>query len=497
MQGVRTLVNLKMSHKGLILVGFPLVFELLFVGMLWSLLNQAESETQREYRSKLVIAEVDSLKGRFMEQAATATIYATTQSQPLWSKFEQQSNEISKQLDQLMRGSAGNAKKLELLKAVSEKYNQEHQLIVELKQGADEGGREFIFMRGIDLPQELANLIRQVKDLMAKFVALEHSEQSPDAAERSRMMVKVSLAVGVVLNVLIAVALALLFNKVQASRLDVLVDNTDRMAHQLELNPRLEGEDELGHLDKVFHEMADGLAQVEKMKKEFVAMISHDLRAPLSALQMFLSNLADGMYGELNEAGGRRGQNALKSVAQLMKLINDLLDMEKLEAGRMEMNFKVTELTSIVEYSMDAVRNLAEGNEVNLEYEDKKASITADGDRLAQVVINLLSNAIKFSPKGGTVRVKVEFIGDQVKVSIDDEGSGVPAQYRDMIFERFKQLPGQKKGGTGLGLPICKAIIEQHAGTIGVDSEEGKGSSFWFIIPVERKGAQSAAATGA
>lgn len=483
------LINLNLAQKGFILVYLPLACGLFFIIVLAFLLEQAESETKREYRSKTIVAEVDRLNNLFLEQAAMASVYATTKNKALGQQMHEKAVAAKQEFKQLRQMCPEQKTQLAILDNVEGTFDRQAQLLQEMKQAIDSGSRELIFIRGTDLSHEVANLIKEMSSGLDKFVKAETAGQgvASKAAANSRSLVKIALAIGVILNILLACLLSLLVYKGMTARLDVLIDNTKRMVQQKDLNPRLQGTDELAHLDRVFHDMSDGLAQVEKLKKEFVAMISHDLRAPLSALQMYLSLLVDGTYGQLNDTGERRGQSALKSVAQLVKLINDLLDMEKLEAGRMEMVFKPTELNSVIEYSIESVRNLAEGSEVEIKFESKAARILADGDRLAQVLINLLSNAIKFSPKNGFVIVSAERIGEQIKVAVQDQGQGIPAQYRDLIFERFKQIPGQKKGGTGLGLPICKAIIEQHNGTIGVDSEEGKGSVFWFILPVEQE----------
>ncbi len=483
----KQLLNLKLSHKGMILVCVPLAFELIFVTSLALQLHQAEQETARQFRSKTIIAEVDSLQNIFLEQVAIATLYATTKNKSLGDQLIQKATESQQRFTRLRQECQGRTDQLALLDKVEQIYQREQSLATDLRRSVESNTRELAFIRATDLTQEGGNLAKEMNQALEKFVAFERAGQAgqSQSVANSKLLVKAILALGILLNILLALALAVFFNKVTARRLDVLMDNTKRMTQQKDLNPLLEGTDELAHLDQVFHEMADGLAQVEKLKKEFVAMISHDLRAPLSALQMYLSLLVEGTYGKMNEVGERRGQSALKSVAQLVKLINDLLDMEKLEAGRMEMTFKQTELFSVVEYSVESVRNLAEGPGIKVEFENVDFKVTADGDRLAQVLINLLSNAIKFSPPGGTVSVTAKKGPEGIIVSVRDQGQGIPPQYRQTIFERFKQVPGQKKGGTGLGLPICKSIIEQHGGTIGVDSEEGKGTTFWFKLPLE------------
>lgn len=228
--------------------------------------------------------------------------------------------------------------------------------------------------------------------------------------------------------------------------------------------------------------------EIERMKQEFVAMVSHDLRTPLTSIQGFLTLLSTGMYGDLNKNGSDNLSIADANISRLIALINDLLDIEKMESGKLKMEMRDVEINDVFERSVGAVIGFADQQQIKLVSQDADLIAYADRDRLVQVVVNLISNAIKFSPKGGTVRLEAVKHDDYAEVRVIDQGRGVPADYRDVIFERFQQVKttdATKKGGSGLGLAICKAIIEGHDGKIGVDSEEGKGSTFWFRIPLQ------------
>jgi PAS domain S-box-containing protein len=228
--------------------------------------------------------------------------------------------------------------------------------------------------------------------------------------------------------------------------------------------------------------------EIERMKQEFVAMVSHDLRTPLTSIQGFLTLLQTGMYGDLNANGSENLSIADANISRLIALINDLLDIEKMESGKLAMDIRQCQLSEVFERSIGGVIGFAEQQKVHLTAQDTDAVAFADRDRLVQVLVNLISNAIKFSPRESTVRVEAATIDDFVEVRVIDSGRGVPAEYREVIFERFQQVKltdATKKGGSGLGLAICKAIVEQHGGRIGVDSEEGKGSTFWFRVPLQ------------
>jgi PAS domain S-box-containing protein len=228
--------------------------------------------------------------------------------------------------------------------------------------------------------------------------------------------------------------------------------------------------------------------EMERLKREFVSTVSHELRTPLTAIRGSLTLLAVGALGKMGDQADKVVKIAERNCLRLINLINDLLDIEKLEAGKLEMVFEDTGVGNIIERSVDSVRAFAEQYGVKIETDKApETKVRADADRIVQVLVNLLSNAIKYSPRDGVVNVKVEQLASSMRVSIIDHGRGIPPEFIDKVFERFEQvetMDSKKKGGTGLGLAICRAIVEQHHGRIAVESEVGKGSTFWFEIPL-------------
>ncbi|HNB21468.1 MAG TPA: HAMP domain-containing sensor histidine kinase, partial [Candidatus Melainabacteria bacterium] len=233
--------------------------------------------------------------------------------------------------------------------------------------------------------------------------------------------------------------------------------------------------------------------EVERLKKEFVSTVSHELRTPLTSIRGSLTLLNVGALGALPDQAMKVVNIAERNTIRLIGLINDILDIEKLESGKMDMVFQDVDISSVMERSFESVKTFADNNGVLLEMVPSHVRVNADGDRLVQVIVNLMSNACKFSPKGATVTVRVDEIPNWIEVKVIDRGRGIPAKFKNLLFQRFQQVEAsdaKRKGGTGLGLAICKGIIEAHGGTIGVDSEEGKGSVFWFRIPLAQAGSK-------
>jgi signal transduction histidine kinase/DNA-binding response OmpR family regulator len=223
-------------------------------------------------------------------------------------------------------------------------------------------------------------------------------------------------------------------------------------------------------------------------KSEFLASMSHELRTPLNAIIGFSEVLLERMFGELNERQDDYLRDILSSGKHLLELLNDILDLSKIEAGQMDLNRSEFAVRESLEYCLSMVRERALKQRIllGLDVAPEVGLLNADRLRFRQVVLNLLSNAVKFTPEGGQVDVRA-FIRDQdLVVLVADTGVGVPAEDRERIFDSFQQgtrLSGQAEG-TGLGLTLTKRILELHGGRIWVDSEAGKGSTFGFALPV-------------
>jgi CheY-like chemotaxis protein len=231
------------------------------------------------------------------------------------------------------------------------------------------------------------------------------------------------------------------------------------------------------------------LKQTEKLKKEFVSIVSHELRTPLTSIRGSLGLLTNGVMGEFTPKVNKLLEIANSNCDRLLLLISDILDIEKIEAGKMVFEMKRTDLMDMVNASVEANKMYADQYGVILQFvePDLRIQVNVDTDRLMQVLANLISNACKFSPKGESVSIEIKKIENKVRVLVSDKGPGVPLEFQSRIFQKFAQADSsdsRRKGGTGLGLSISRSIIERFGGVLHFITEPNKGATFYFDLPI-------------
>ena len=308
----------------------------------------------------------------------------------------------------------------------------------------------------------------------------ERSLQDSDETYRSSALFIVGLAV---IAILVSVGIArMVVNKTREAERglrqskDLLEQRVQERTEELEKQAV-----ELKHI-------RDDAIRANQHKSEFLANMSHELRTPLNAVIGFSEVLKEKMFGELNEKQDEYVQDIHSSGHHLLSLINDILDLSKIEAGRMEINLTRFDLPSALENSFSLIkeRTARHGIEFESHIDDQLGDFDGDERKIKQIMLNLLSNAIKFTPEGGQISVRALKEPGHVKIMVKDTGVGIAPDDQNRIFEEFQQVgtdTDSKNEGTGLGLTLTKTFVEMHDGTLSVESEPGKGSTFTFTLP--------------
>ncbi len=232
-------------------------------------------------------------------------------------------------------------------------------------------------------------------------------------------------------------------------------------------------------------------SQLDTLKDEFISTVSHELRTPLTSIRGALGLLSSGVIGDVDAKALNLLRIAVTNTDRLIRLINDILDIERMESGRAPLQVRRCSLRDLCKQAIETMSAMADANTVHIELITPTAAteglfFDGDSDRILQVLTNLLSNAIKFSPAASTVRIHTEATADSILLKVSDEGRGIPSDKLDSIFDRFQQVEpsdARQKGGTGLGLSICRSIVQQHSGSIWAQRNLGPGTTFYVMFP--------------
>lgn len=457
----------------------PLLFQMVFVAVLLKELDRANAETLEEVRARAVIAAVDRMLAHSYDASASLYMYAFTRNQDTAIIFEESIKGIQSDLQFLKKESKQDKTVYEyLLPKMMEGIDtlRHHKKMLDLEQVGDNPYRLTGFYAVRKMINEARRLARTESQAYAR--PEERLQRRTDSFRRVILL-------GVIGNLIIAFGIASFFGRSIERRLKRILTNVDLFAKKQNLLPPMVVTDEIGVVDTAFHEMAGNLRRAERVKQDFVAMVGHDIRTPATTIKLTLDTL-DEDSALLDTGLKELVADAAGESRRLMTLTNNLLDLTQIELGRFQVDARPMQLANAINQATRSLALYAQSKKITIKNEACDFSVNADHERLLQVLINLMSNAVKYSPKNSDLVISTKKVDQYVEVEVADNGAGIPSEKRDKVFEAHERLTGDEEGeqhGMGLGLAICKSIVQAHGGTIGVRESSSGGSAFWFRIP--------------
>ncbi|HEY9677613.1 MAG TPA: HAMP domain-containing sensor histidine kinase [Drouetiella sp.] len=476
--------NMSLSQKIFWMIALPLGLELTFVAVLLVSLNQLETESSKIEGTRAVSMAYNVEMQTMYEIMGAMVLFNVLHDTHYRQQLDASINFLMHHNEKMQNlGGSELADDARALQAVSEETVSSLSEIERLVKSDDRTDilRSFV---------KIQRLLKKANSLGAKYIAREGeiTEEQNLAGQAARAQIKFVIIVGVIVSILLSILLLLLFGRSTRKKVSAIDENMNLLASHKPLAEPLKGKDELARIDQTLSKLSKELETLRSQQQQMYAMITHDLRSPLGTLKIMFELFDAGAFGELNEKGKNRVKTAVPVVDKLINLTNDLLDVEKLESGIFELRLEDTPMQEVFESCLAAMTVRADNKDVKLHGEHTDIIVKCDKERISRVISNFLDNALKFSDRGKSIYLSANREEKDLKISVRDEGRGISESARATVFEKFQQVeekPGEKtEKGFGLGLAICKAIVQAHHGQIGVDSVPGEGSTFWFTLPL-------------
>lgn len=482
---MRYLNRLRIREKGLLLVALPLLFELVFAFSLSVLLFQADEEIKQEWQSRLISSKLARLQMQIYNCATNAAGVFLNGDKKFKKMYESSIIEINKcliDLFELTGADKTRARYLEPVLRSSDKAMVQCGLLCLPKESSSElerllGSRESLI--------RLMRVVNEVVNSQTGFLAHERAIEAdaPVLRKERRMLIQALLMTGVASSIILCVVLSMYFGADIGSRLAVIALNIERFRDKRKLLRPVGGNDEISSLDAGFHLMAERLCEDLAFKRQMLALLSHELRTPLTSVSASLSVIESGALGELSEPLSRCVREIQNDIDNVMSLSTKLLQIEKMEAGKLQLNMQVIDMSSVFEELQAQLNFLSSSRAVSLRMPetDGNFSLKADYRLLIEVLQEVLANALAASLAGTQVQVVLEDKSENYIIHVIDEGTGIPEYVLKAEFDSL--APDESGSGLGLGLPFCKAVMDAHAGRLVLRRLSPSGSQVSLCFP--------------
>ncbi|MBX9666244.1 MAG: HAMP domain-containing histidine kinase [Candidatus Obscuribacterales bacterium] len=488
---------MKLLSKVLILLAVPLSGEVLLVSSLLGQNAEIERESQRMVQAKAMNQSLFFVQSSYLNGIALMYKVSMSGSYQDLIEFNRLIDRLPR-LNKMVRRQAQvcgieHSKPIERLEVVSREVQSKLQCIQQAALNSSDIAADLS-----ELSKEFDRsrpLLRMCLDALSELMDWQWRLQKDSERRQVQLhnAVTSTLIWGGMLNLVLVVLLAVWLNRVTISRLKCIMANVKRIGLELPLVHTAMGNDEISELDRILHQVSRSLLDAREKEREaeatreaFYSMVTRELRVPLNAVIAGILRVAAGTLGLVSEKANKTLRLAAENSQRALQLINDFLDLRTLDEKSFELKLGEVDACELIDSCIQTVLPQALEKKITLSNNASSYVITADKVNLGRVLTNLLTNAIKFSPHNSEITVRLSTEAGVARFEIYDQGSGIPADRKDDVFARFKQLPGDHvQQGTGLGLAICKLLVEQHGGSIGVKDNTPQGSVFYFTLPLE------------
>lgn len=473
----------RIIHKGIALALIPLAVNTIWIVLLSASLTHAKELVDSEHKQTVVLSHINKITLIVANAFGALASYSTNGNELHRRQYEKLSEEAHREFSILQKLTNDDLLVAQLVKQLDVSFGIDEEVLdslnssnakqVEVFQGVK---KVRIILRQAGKKNKILMMIMNEKQ--AQLERIRRSEEDTEA------YVRATVIAGLTSNFLLALLLILLFVKDITGRLQLVLENAHFLPLNLPLTRKVSGTDELSELDAEIQIASTKLIEAAEYRRGLMQMMAHDLRSPLTACSLSLDILKEAQVE--NDPRKKKHLDSIGiSLGTSINLIDDLLLLESLEVGQLVLDKAPANLKELIDTSLQTVTSLITRKKIDISNEATTEDVKIDRNRILQVITNLISNAIKFSPVESTIRITTVKRENEIVVTVIDKGRGLTLADKDNLFQKFSQTSeGKKAGGTGLGLAISKLIVESHGGKIGVESEQGHGSSFWFTIPI-------------
>jgi signal transduction histidine kinase len=477
---------MKIWQRGALLISLPIIIDGFGLILMYDAVVKSQAALQYERKQVLLMQAVNQLFSSFVGSAGLLASAAMSDDPSREKKGLTVLRDSRAQLAKVRQLCADDTNMSAMAESLEQKGFVPLEQFMAEQQNAETSVHGLVAFKRVRRAFQQAGRANDICLRLVDYQNHEHDEALRRQSETAKNLYHILFGLAAI-NIVGGVLALTVFYQSVAKRVRALVSKAERLPTLSDSGERLKGDDEFVQIDSSLHNAMDRLIEAKKFRANLISMVAHELRSPLTSIGIAAELLVHSPKSQLNEHSKERVGRIGANVDHLIKVINEFLEVEKMQSSELIMHFEPVQTLSLIGETFDSLSELAAAKQVRLVKTGADTVITTDRQKTTQVLINLVSNAIKFSPADAEVVVDVSEENDLARFEIRDHGPGVPPELQDRVFIKFAQAsaPDNAKGSSGLGLFVSKMFIESQGGNLGYTAGD-QGSTFWFTLPAQR-----------